>query len=59
VNRRQPAGAGSIWQAWNVVSVVLAAAAELLFAAGYNIAGAIGFVLCAGGYAARRRAMRR
>jgi hypothetical protein len=44
---------------WNVVSVVLAAAAGLLFAAGYTIAGAIAFILCAGGYAARRRAMRK
>ena len=56
---RQRAGTGSIWQTWNVVSIVLAAAAGLLFAAGYTIAGAIVFVLCAGGYAARRRAMRK
>ena len=39
--------------------MLLAAAAGLLFAAGYTIAGAIAFGLCAGGYAARRRAMRK
>ena len=55
----QSTGVGSVWQIWNVVSVVLAAAAGLLFAAGYTIAGAIAFVICAGGYAARRRAVRK
>ena len=59
MSSRQRAGAGSIWQMWNVVSVVLAAAAGLLFAAGYTIAGAMAFILCARGYAARRRAMRK
>ena len=59
MSRRQSVGAASVWQTWNVVSVMLAAAAGLLFAAGYTIAGAIAFALCAGGYAARRRAMRK
>jgi hypothetical protein len=44
---------------WTFVLGLLAAAAGLLFAAGYNIAGAVAFALCAGGYAARRRAMRK
>lgn len=52
------AGPVTPWQVWPAVAVVLAAAAGLLFAAGYNLAGAAAFVLCAGGYAARRRAMR-
>ena len=59
MSRRQLAGAASFWQMWNVVSVVLAIAAGLLFAAGYAIAGAIAFVLCAGGYAAKRRTTRK
>ena len=41
MSRKRPAGAASIWQMWNVVSVVLAVAAGLLFAAGYTIPGAI------------------
>jgi hypothetical protein len=44
---------------WTFVLGLLAAAAGLLFAAGYNIAGAVAFALCAGGYAARRRAVRK
>jgi len=56
---RRPAGPMTPWQMWPVVAVALASAAGLLFAAGYNLAGAAAFVLCAGGYAARRRAMRR
>ena len=59
MSRKRPAGAASIWQMWNVVSVVLAVAAGLLFAAGYTIPGAIAFVLCAGGYAAKRRSARK
>ena len=57
--RRQPAGLVAPWQLWPLVAVALATAAGLLFAAGYNVAGAAAFVLCAGGYAARRRAMRK
>jgi hypothetical protein len=44
---------------WTFAFGLLAAAAGLLFAAGYNIAGGVAFVLCAGGYAARRRALRK
>jgi hypothetical protein len=44
---------------WHVISIVLACAAGLLFAAGYAVAGGVAFVLCAGGYALRRRAMRK
>ncbi|MBO0741162.1 MAG: hypothetical protein J2P51_07030 [Hyphomicrobiaceae bacterium] len=49
----------ALWRMWPVVAVGLASAAGLLFAAGYNLAGAVAFVLCAGGYVARRRLMRR
>jgi hypothetical protein len=59
VSPRPPAGPLTPWQMWPVVAVALASAAGLLFAAGYNLAGAAAFVLCAGGYAVRRRAMRR
>jgi hypothetical protein len=60
VSRRQLAGAAApISQMWNVISIVLACAAGLLFAAGYTVAGGVAFVLCAGGYALRRRAMRK
>jgi hypothetical protein len=44
---------------WTYVLGLFAVAAGLLFAAGYNVAGAIAFALCAGGYAARRRATRK
>jgi hypothetical protein len=59
VSRKQPAGPASLWQMWSVVSVVLAVAAGLLFAAGYNVAGGLAFVLCAGGYALKRRSARK
>jgi hypothetical protein len=58
VSRRRPAGAAPFTGIWNVASVLLACAAGLLFAAGYDIAGGIAFALCAGGYAYRRRAAR-
>ena len=50
---------GSFRREWNFAFGLLAAAAGLLFAAGYNIAGGIAFALCAGGYALRRRATRK
>jgi hypothetical protein len=59
VTRRRP---GTDWlfrREWTFAFGLLAAAAGLLFAAGYNIAGGVAFVLCAGGYAARRRALRK
>ena len=56
---KQPTGTDPLWQLWPVLSVVLAAAAGLLFATGYTVAGAIAFVLCAGGYAAKRRSARK
>jgi hypothetical protein len=59
VTRRRP---GTDWlfrREWTFVLGLLAAAAGLLFAAGYNVAGGVAFVLCAAGYAARRRAMRK
>jgi hypothetical protein len=59
VTRGHPGAAASFRREWNFAFGLLAAAAGLLFAAGYNIAGAIAFALCAGGYAARRRAMRK
>lgn len=59
MNREQPVGIAALLQLWNVASVLLAVAAGLLFSAGYNIAGAIAFALCAGGYALRKRASRR
>ena len=59
MTRGTPGGTATFRREWNFAFGLLAAAAGLLFAAGYNIAGAIAFVLCAGGYAARRRAMRK
>jgi hypothetical protein len=59
MTRRPPAGRGSFRREWNFAFGLLAAAAGLLFAAGYNITGGIAFALCAAGYAARRRAMRK
>ena len=55
----RPRSAASFRREWNFAFGLLAAAAGLLFATGYNIAGFIAFALCAGGYAARRRAMRK
>jgi hypothetical protein len=58
--RRQGRGeTASLKQMWSVAAIVLAGAAGLLFAAGYNIAGAIAFALCAGGYALMRRLQRK
>jgi len=57
VSRRPPAH--WLWQMRHLAAIALAGAAGLLFAAGYNLAGTAAFVLCAAGYAARRRAMRR
>ena len=59
MTRARQGGTALFGREWTFVFGLLAAAAGLLFAAGYNIAGAIAFALCAGGYAARRRAMRR
>jgi hypothetical protein len=59
VSRERPEKAASFRREWNFAFGLLAAAAGLLFAAGYNIAGAIAFALCAGGYAARRHATRK
>jgi hypothetical protein len=59
VSPRPPAGPLALWQMWPVIAVALASAAGLLFAAADNLAGATALVLCAGGYAARKRAMRR
>ena len=59
VTRKQPTGADPLWQLWPVLSVVLAAAAGLLFATGYTVAGAVAFVLCTAGYAAKRRSARK
>jgi hypothetical protein len=59
VTRARPGGVASFRREWNFAFGLLAAAAGLLFAAGYDIAGAIAFALCAGGYAARRRATRK
>jgi hypothetical protein len=60
VRHEQPAaGIAVLLQFWNAAAALLAVAAGLLFSAGYNIAGAIAFALCAGGYALRKRASRR
>jgi hypothetical protein len=59
VTRGRQGGTGWFRREWTFVFGLLAAAAGLLFAAGYNIAGGVAFALCAGGYAARRRAMRK
>lgn len=59
MSRARPGGAASFRREWNFAFGLLAVAAGLLFTAGYNIAGAIAFALCAGGYAARRRATRK
>ena len=59
MSRARPGGAASFRREWNFAFGLLAVAAGLLFAAGYNIAGAIAFALCAAGYAARRRATRK
>jgi hypothetical protein len=59
VSRGHPGETASFRREWTFAFGLLAAAAGLLFAAGYTIAGAIAFALCAGGYAARRRAMRK
>jgi hypothetical protein len=45
--------------AWTFAFGLLAAAAGLLFAAGYTVPGAIAFALCAGGYGLRKRASKK
>ena len=59
MTRARQGDTGLFRREWTFAFGLLAAAAGLLFAAGYNIAGAVAFALCAGGYAARRRAMRK
>ena len=59
MTRARPGGTASFRREWNFAFGLLAAAAGLLFAAGYTVAGGIAFALCAGGYAVRRRAMRK
>lgn len=59
MTRTRPGGTASFRREWNFAFGLCAVAAGLLFAAGYNVAGAIAFALCAGGYAARRRATRK
>ena len=59
MTRRQPGMDWLFRREWTFVFGLFAVAAGLLFAAGYNIAGVIAFMVCAGGYAARRRATRK
>ena len=58
MKRQRTGGAFFVRREWTIVFGLLAAAAGLLFASGYTVAGGIAFALCAAGYALRKRERR-